>query len=135
MPQIENASIKVAAVYTAPTGGTTTSLKSLGSNLDSHYVFLDDGAAANLQTTVSWKVNRAKPSATSPSGFTQDRVQVVLKKPKELASGAVVVNTVRFTMAVDIETSDGEVNELMLLTAQLAGKSDFASVYSHLSVS
>jgi len=134
MPQIKDASISVGGTAISVTGGTATTLKSLGQNLDEHIVYVDDGLGAQLRPTVSFKVTRPKASATAPSGFTQARTQVVFKQPMVLATGELVVNTFRATIAVDVETSEAEIDQLVNTASQLLGDADFSDAYNAQSV-
>jgi hypothetical protein len=78
-----------------------------------------------------------KPYAVSdsaPGGYTQQRATMLLKKPKVLANGNRTVNTARYELAYDPETTNAEIEEMVETSAQCIGTSAFLPFYQTLNL-
>lgn len=125
---IKSASILVDGTV-ATTGGTATSFKDKGGDLVSWRSILDDGSEFLSQTQVEFSIRDPKPNSGSPNGYSQARSSVVIQKPLLLDNGEYTVNTVRLTLSVDHETTDAEIQNLLVTTAQLLVDSDYADFW------
>jgi len=118
MPPIKDASINDGATSVAATGGTVVTLKSLGDSLLKHAVHYGGGNPLDRKTITFSKVeNQVNPGA--PGGYTQGRRAFVLKHPKVLANEARTVNTFRGELAVDVETTNTEILNMIRTAGQL----------------
>jgi hypothetical protein len=88
----------------------------------------------NQRLEVSFSVKEPKVSEGAPNGYTQARTVVMVKYPMVLDNGNLTVNTISINVATDIETSDAERDELLLLAAQIINNSDFRAAFDDLAV-
>lgn len=79
-------------------------------------------------------VKEPKPSSGAPNGSTQARAAMTFKSPLVLDNGNVTVNTVRVEVAYDPETTSAEIDELLVIGAQLFADSDFTALFKNLSL-
>lgn len=117
------------------TGGTATSLASLGNTLGQHNCYFDDGSEFLAQSNIDFTVKAPKVSATAPNGYTQARNTVLIKVPLALDNGSVTVNTVRIDFASDIEMTDAERLTMRVYAAQILSDSDFTEFWDNQSLS
>jgi len=121
-----NANLRTESTGATFTGGTDTPLSSLGQNLNEHKMFINGVAEGTLdRVTLEFKSSLPKPSATSPSGFTQMRSTIVIKVPKTLASGKIVVQTLRMQLGTDVESADAERLEIARIGSQILFEPEF----------
>lgn len=121
---LSNASIPIGASY-APSGGSATSLVSLGQNPGENKVFIDDGADLILRKTCLASSKSPVPNAGAPNGYTQQRTSVVFHVPMLLANGKYTVNTARLEVAFDPEADSGERGLLWELLSHICVDADF----------
>lgn len=126
---LANASIDVDATLT-PSGGTATSLASLGNTLLEHDLFLDDGSEFIAQSGISCSIKTPKVSASAPNGYTQKRCTLLFKVPLALDNGNYTVNTVSINLAVDVETTSAEITSMLVSAAQFLTDSDFSDFWT-----
>lgn len=126
---LSNASIPIGATY-APTGGSATSLVSLGSTSEQNKLFIDDGAGLILRKTCLASSKAPVPNAGAPNGYTQQRSTIVFHLPKLLANGKYTTNTVRAEIAYDPETTEAEVDFMKEIFAHLGADADFDSLWN-----
>lgn len=119
----------------ATTGGTATGVIEKGSTLNTLDVILDDSSEFIAQSTVHFTVKDPKVNAGSPNGYTQARNVVLLKVPLALDNGNYTVNTLSITLAVDHETTDAEIESMLVYGAQLLHDSDFSDYWKKQSLS
>jgi hypothetical protein len=126
---IANAVVKTGttAIISA-TGGSDVTLKSLGDNIGRHELRFGGSSMAD-RNYVTMTANKPKVSLDSPSGYTQERTGFILKVPKELSDGTIVINTLRVQLATDVNTTDAEKLDMCFLGAQLLGQDDFADFW------
>lgn len=128
-----NASLLTGATLSA-SGGTALPLASLGQS--GNKVTLVPTADTDFRTRRSFDVTVKSPSPNSagPNGYTQARPSVVVKQPIVLANGKTTVNTARVELAYDVETSQAQIDALMLLAAQVLFDADFTPTFKALSL-
>lgn len=80
-------------------------------------------------------VKLPKPASGSPGGYTQARVELLLKRPLLLANGETTFNTVRMAIGFDRETDPStKLPYLSLDAAALLSDSTMASFWRQLLV-
>lgn len=123
---ISTASINVDGTV-ATTGGTaTTFIEKDGSK--GEYI-LDDSSEFLSQTEVVFSTKAPKVNAASPNGYTQARNQALLKKPLLLDNGDYTMNTGGVFLNVDHETTDAEIETMLVMIAQLCHDPDFSDFW------
>lgn len=113
----------------ATTGGTSTNLLKISEGNDSFVAYLDDSSEFLATTTVTFTTSRPKVNTGSPNGYTQARCTAIIKKPLLLDNGEYTVNKVTITLSVDHETTDAEIESLLVSSAQLLHDSDFSNFW------
>ncbi len=119
----------------ATTGGTATSVIQKGNTLDQVVVVLDDGSEFINQTTVTFSIKDPKVNTGAPNGYTQARSNAKITKPLALDNGNRTVNSVNIQLSVDHETTDAEIQNLLVTAAQLLVDSDFSDFWKKQSFS
>lgn len=130
---LSNASVPIGATY-APSGGSATSLVSLGHTSDSNKLFIDDGSDLILRKTVLATSKSPVPNSGAPNGYTQQRTTIVFHVPMLLANGNYTTNTVRIEVAFDPEADASERGFLRELIAHCGADADFDSLFDDGSV-
>lgn len=130
---ISNASI-LSGVTMTPSGGTAVPFGSLGIRNGTNTLYATGDADLRTRRTIVCSAKEAKVAPGAPNGYTQARATAVFKTPLVLDNGNITVNTVRIEVAYDIESSAAEVTELKLMAAQILTDSDFAALFSALSL-
>jgi hypothetical protein len=123
---ISAASVNVDGTV-ATTGGTATTF--ISKDLTKGEYILDDSSEFLNQTEVVFTTKIPKVNASSPNGYTQARNQALLKKPLLLDNGDYTMNTGGVFLNVDHETTDAEIQSMLVLIAQLAHDPDFADFW------
>lgn len=97
----------------APTGGTDVVYTSVASN--GNIALFENVAQTDyrLREKLEVKVIRARPNASSPNAYTQNRCSFYFKHPKLLANGLVTVNGSKHELHFDVETTAAEVQKLL----------------------
>lgn len=119
-----SASIPVGATF-APTGGTATSLLSLGRVGSSESFLVNDSSAFISRKLVNANVTEPRVNASSPNGYTQRRARVNIQVPITLANGKTTTNSITMELACDPETSNAQVDALHSLAINILNDSDF----------
>lgn len=114
---LKDLSIRIGGSSSGFTGGTDTAVVDGGGAIDSHRLYLG-GTSALDRTVIDTKYTEPKVSPNAPAGYTQARNSMVFKFPKTLSNDKSTINTVRFEMATDRETTDAEKAEYLLQVAQ-----------------
>lgn len=126
---LNGASIPLGGTY-SPTGGSATSLVSLGSiNSNGHKLFLDEGLTALLRKSVVASAKEPTIQSSAPNGYTQRRVTFSLHSPLLLDNGEVTTNKVEVSISYDPETDASEVAGLREWLAHLGSDADFDSFF------
>ncbi len=112
------------------TGGSAVPFTSIGDNIGENHVYFD-GTDIRTRSSATFVSKAPKKSTTAPSGYTQQRNTAVLHFPLTLASGEVVVNTVRVEIATDVETSDAIKETIRGLVAQVVYENSFDEFWNH----
>jgi hypothetical protein len=131
---IDSASIAIDGTV-GMTGGTATGVKVKGSTLTTKDVILDDSSEFIDQTKISFSIKDPKPSVSAPNGYTQGRASVALLVPLALDNGAYTTNTLRLELSCDHETTDAEIESMLVIAAQLLSDSDFSDFWKSLTIS
>lgn len=121
---LSSASIPIGASY-SPTGGSATSLVSLGQTGDQNKLFIDDGSDLILRKTVLATSKAPVPNSGAPNGYTQQRSSIVFHVPKLLANGKYTTNSVKLEVSFDPETDASERAFLRELIAHVGVDADF----------
>jgi len=130
---LNNATLKTGATM-APTGGSDLNFESRGNLLDRNNLFVPADLDLRTRREISCVIKDPKVSASAPNGYTQARATATFKSPLELDNGNITVNTVQISMACDVETTDAEKDELLIIAAQMLTDADFTSFFKALSV-
>lgn len=126
---VKTASVPIGATFT-PSGGIATSLKVLGSNLDSVQSFVATTGVTQLtRTEVSFSVKQPRVNTASPGGFTQSRSKIRIDTPKVLSNSARTKNSIIVELSVDPETTAVEVEALKTLAINVITDADFADFW------
>lgn len=124
---IENASILVDGTV-ATTGGTATTML-IKSSQNGQHVILDDSSEFVNNVNISFTTKEPKVNSGSPSGYTQARSTCTMKYPLLLDNGNRTVNTLSLSLAVDQETTDAEIQSMLVAAAQMLHDSDFSDFW------
>jgi hypothetical protein len=130
---IASASVNIDGT-SSTTGGTDTGMVDQGGDLLQHQVILDDSSEFIDQTSMLFSITPPKPSSTAPNGYTQKRCKVIAQVPLALDNGNYTVNTLRLELACDPETTDSEIQSMLILGGQLLSDSDFSDFWKKQSV-
>lgn len=97
----------------APTGGTDVVYTLVSSNGNTDLFENLAQADYRLRERLEVKTVRARPNATSPNAYTQNRCSFYFKHPKLLANGLVTVNGSKHEVHFDVEATAAEVQKLL----------------------
>jgi len=125
---ISNAVLNTAPTSITVTGGSALTFTSMAPGAKNELIVSAD---TDLRTrrTMTVEAKMAKPAVGAPNGYSQQRMTVLYRKPKLLANGKIIVNTVRVEMAYDVETTQTEIQELMDVGAQTLFDADFTALW------
>lgn len=126
---IKDSSVNIGATSISATGGVATSLEHMYDDSGKLVTSLGTGDLL-AQTKVEFSRTEMQKSATSPSGYTQPRSTLVVKRPKVLLNEQITMNTVRLTLATDVETTDAEKEDLVRVVAQMLGLPDYSRFWN-----
>jgi hypothetical protein len=114
---ISTASFPIGATL-APSGGTATGLTILNSVLNNvvKTALADSSEYADMKR-FDFTSKDAKVSPGAPNGYTQARRKVDLMFPLSLDNGNSTVNSIKIEAAVDVETTDAELQGYLLTAA------------------
>jgi len=126
---LSSASVPIGATW-APTGGSATSLVSLGSNPGENKLFIDDGSGLILRKTILATSKPPVASASAPNGYTQQRTAVVLHFPLLLDNGSYTTNTLKVEIAFDPETTAAEIASMREWLSFLGDETDFDDLFN-----
>lgn len=113
----------------ATTGGTATSVINKGGTLAERRVILDDGSVYVGETRLQFKVSDPVVNSSAPNGYTQGRSEVKVLVPLLLDNGKYTTNTIDLKLSVDPETTDAEIQSMLVLGAQLLHDTDFSDFW------
>jgi len=130
---LSNGSMPIGATY-APTGGSATSLVSLGSTDGTNKLYIDDGSDLILRKTCLATSKSPVPSSGAPNGYTQQRSSIVFHVPMLLANGNYTKNTVKIEVTFDPEADASERAYLRELIAHAGVDADFDGLFDDGSV-
>lgn len=119
--------IKEGATTVAASGGTDVTLVSLGIQGNKNSLIFSTDTNLSTRRLAEFSVKQPAVSASAPGGYTQARNTVLVKFPKTLANGAITVNTGKFELAYDPQTTQAEVESYCEQMAQMAGTAAFMS--------
>jgi hypothetical protein len=111
------------------TGGTATSLKTKGQDLGKISCIFDDGSEFINQSTVLFQATDPKVKTNTPNGYTQARSVATIHVPLVLDNGNTTKNSLSITLSVDHESTDAEVETMLVYGAQLLSDSDFSDFW------
>jgi len=131
---LTSASVLTGATIT-PSGGSALAFDGAGIRNGTHTLNCDADTDLRTRRQFVCSVKEPRPSAGAPNGSTQARAAIVFKSPLALDNDNVTVNTVRVEVAYDPETTSAEIDELLVIGAQMFSDSDFTDFYKQLSLS
>lgn len=117
-------SIPLGATF-APTGGSATTLASLGGSGTNLKLLVSDSAAFNLRSIITASVVESVVNASYPGGFTPTKRRLARTKPITLADGSIFTNQMILEMIVHPETSDAQITELRSTAVNCLNDADF----------
>jgi len=117
----------------APTGGSTLTFGAKGSELNKVNLYVPADTDLRLRREIACTTKDPKVSTSAPNGYTQARASAQLKSPLLLDNGAITVNTVTIQVSFDVETTDAEKDELLVLGSQMLNDADFLALFKDLS--
>lgn len=100
------------------TGGTATALIGLNSDYSKLKLAIAGSSSIKDRSTLSYSATPAKASSNGPNGYTQERTGTQLLSPKLLANDKITYNSISVQTSFDVETTDAEKLELILIMAQ-----------------
>lgn len=109
---------KVGATSMSVTGGTASSLIGLSSDFTKLSTALAGSLSVKDRTVIKFSSTDAKVNSNGPNGYSQSRTATQFVRPKILANAALTYNTINIQTSFDVETTDAEKLELLLLAAQ-----------------
>jgi hypothetical protein len=110
-------------------GGTTQSLNSIGGSPDKRTCFMESVDFFD-QTLCTFTSRVPKVNGASPSGWTQARRELLIKRPLVLPSGELVYNKIMTQIAVDVNTPSVDLVTLLEYAGQMTIQSDFRGFWS-----
>lgn len=123
-----SASIPVGATF-APTGGSATTLLSLGRNGSAERFLLNNSAAFIDRIQFNASVVEPKVKADAPNGYTQRRARLNIQVPLTLANGKTTTNQITIELAADVEADNTDVDALHSLAINALNDVDFDSFW------
>lgn len=106
----------------ATTGGTDLTLSQVGgSSPTTLSCALGTGDYKTLRM-IDFKIVLPRVNASSPSGWTQRRSEIVCKVPRELADGSITFDTFRMALACDVNTTDAEALTMRKVATELVSR-------------
>lgn len=130
---LSNASVLSGATM-SPSGGTALAFESQGSTLATNKLIVTADTDLRTRREISATIKEPRVQASAPNGYTQARSILVFKAPLSLDNGNITVNTLRIELAFDVETTDAEKDELLVLGSQFLNDSDFTGFFKNLVV-
>lgn len=112
----------------ATTGGTATGVIVKDTN-NPFVCVLNDASEFIDQTLIKFSTKEPYVDSSAPNGYTQKRSEVYVSVPLALDNGNYTKNTLRITLSVDHETTDAEVQSMLVLGAQLLHDTDFSDFW------
>jgi hypothetical protein len=130
---LSNASINSGATGSF-SGGSALAFESRGIEAGRNVLYATADTDLRTRREIDCSVSYPKVQATAPNGYTQARSTLVIKVPIELDNGNTTVNTFRIVLSTDVETSDTQIDEMLVLGAQTLLDADFAAFWKAKSV-
>lgn len=131
---IQTSSVNIDGTVST-SGGTATGMIAKGNTLNEIQVILDDSSEFVEQTKIDFQVKEPVVKPSAPNGYTQARNTVRIYVPLALDNGNVTVNTLELKLSCDHETTEAEVQSLLVLGAQLLSDSDYSDFWKKQSLS
>lgn len=125
---IQSSAFLVDGTITA-SAGTSTGLVEKSRGVEELVMVLDDGSEFVGQTKIAFSVKDPKISASAPNGYTQARSKVKYTVPLALDNGNTTINSLELSLAVDHETTDAEIQTMLVAAAQLLTDSDYSDFW------
>jgi hypothetical protein len=119
----------------ATTGGTATGVITKGGTLNQLNVILDDSSEFIDQTKVEFTVREPVVNTSAPNGYTQARSAVRMLVPLSLDNTNRTINSLKIELSVDHETTDAEIQSILVAGAQFLVDSDFSDFWKKQSLS
>lgn len=130
-----NGASVLSGTTVSASGGTALTFSSAGVENGKVTLYCDDDTDLRTRREIVCSIKPPKVSASAPNGYTQARVTMLFKSPLELDNGNVTVNTGKFELSFDPETTDAEISEILDVVSQCIFDSDFTNLYQDLSLS
>lgn len=123
-----------STTYVVPSDGTAGTLAVTGTDRDTTVASFTADTNYLTKRVFEFSTKDAKPSATAPNGYTQQRATLIAKFPFILDNLKRTVNTVRIEFSCDIELTVAEKYEILLEASQLLGDTDFQGFWTNLAL-
>lgn len=130
---LNGGSIPLGATF-SPTGGSATTMSTLGGDRNGAKVLINDNAVFSLRSTLNVTVVEPAANDTYPGGFTPAKRRVTRTKPITLASGDIFVNQAIVEMIVHPETTVTQIAELRSTAINIINDADFDGLWNSGSV-
>jgi len=127
--------IKEGATAVAATGGTDVTLQSLGIQGNKNTLTFSTDVSNITRRQIEFSVKPYSVSESAPGGYTQQRCTVLMKTPKVLANLNRTVNTAKFELSYDPETTNAEIEAMLEAIGQTIATSAFLGFYTTLNLS
>lgn len=131
---ITNASILVDGTV-AITAGTATTVLSKGGTLNQLKTYLDGASSYLAQTVMNWTVSDPVVNSGQPNGYTQKRSICKIIEPLALDNGNTTHNTLEIKLSVDPETTDAEIDSMIVMGVNALADSEFVEFWRAQSLS
>jgi hypothetical protein len=131
---LDNMAYKASATAITATAGIASNLLSINDDGSKHVLALGTGSFLSTPS-VTYTASAPKASVQSPSGYTQQRLNIALKTPKTLANDKLIVNMGRVELSTDVETTTAEIDEMRRLLAQFITSSASDNFFHSMSLS
>lgn len=122
--------IKEGATTVAASGGTDVTLVSLGVQGNKNTLTFSTDTSNLTRRIVEFSVKPYSVSESAPGGYTQQRNTILLKTPKTLANLSRTINTGKFELAIDPETTAAEIESMVECMAQVIGSAAFLAFFT-----
>ncbi len=121
--------IKEGATAVAASGGTDVTLVSLGIQGNKNTLNFSTDTTALARRIAEFSTKPYAVDVSKPGGYTQQRNTVLVKFPKTLANGNRTMNTAKYELSVDPETTAAEVETYQEIMGQLIATAAFLDFY------
>jgi len=131
---LSNASVLSGATM-APSGGTALPFVTAGIQGNKNPIYCTDDTDLRTRRSIVCTTKEPSVSSGAPNGYTQARAKAIFKAPLELDNGNITVNTLTVELAYDVETTQAELTEMLVIGSQICSDADFLDFFKNLNLS